>query len=239
MGFRQVPDVEVGGREGFLFLAYFGVYLGYLFVCQEGELLHWLTLVGLPFALILLYQRSSRPNPNLQASLATVGLAKVNLRSGIVWGVLIGLGFSALQVLVSQYKTEIWPLITSGRALFIFPPALLLMLLTAGFTEEFFFRGVLLTRLSRLFRSNVVAVIVSAALFGVYHLPYAYLNPNWPSHGDWGAAWGSAMFQGGVMGLVLGAVYIKSRGNLLATVVLHSLVNSFPAMAQLARALPG
>jgi membrane protease YdiL (CAAX protease family) len=233
-----VPEVDVSEREGLFFLAYFAVYLGYLFVYQEGELLHWLTLVGLPLALILLYRRSSQPGPSLRASLASVGLAKGNLRSGILWGLLVGLAISALQVLVSQYKTEIWPLITSGRALFIFPIALLLMLLTAGFTEEFLFRGVLLTRLSRLFRSNVVAVLVSAALFGVYHLPYAYLNPNWPSHGDWGAAWGSAMFQGGVMGLVLGALYIKSRGNLLATVVLHSMVNSLPVMAQLAQAVP-
>lgn len=236
---RAVPDVEISGREALFFLAYFAVYLGYLFAHQEGELLHWLSLVALPFAALLFFRRASGPGPASRTSLLSVGLARANLRSGILWSLLIGLAISALQVWVSQYRAEILPLFRSGRGLLIFPLALLLMLVTAAFTEEFFFRGVLLTRLSRLFRSNVAAVIVSAALFGVYHLPYAYLNPNWPSHGDWGAAWGSAMAQGGVMGLVLGTVYVMSRANLLAPVILHALVNSLPATVQLARLLPG
>jgi membrane protease YdiL (CAAX protease family) len=59
------------------------------------------------------------------------------------------------------------------------------------------------------------------------------LNPNWPSHGDWGAAWTAALSQGGILGLILGTIYVRSRANLLAPVVLHAFVNSLPAMAQL------
>ena len=207
----------------------------YLFFSLEGELLHWLTLVILPFALIRLHQtRFDRRARTFSLSLATVGLAKGNLRTGVVLAAVIGLGLSLLQTLVSRHRDDIWALLFSGKALVAFPLVLALMLATAAFTEEFFFRGVLQTRLSNLFKSNVVAVIVTAAFFGVYHLPYAYLNPNWPSQGDWGAAWTAAMSQGGIMGLLLGVVYLRSRNNLLAPVVLHALVNSLPAMAQLA-----
>jgi membrane protease YdiL (CAAX protease family) len=34
-------------------------------------------------------------------------------------------------------------------------------------------------------------------------------------------------------GLVLGALYVVSRGNLLACVVLHSLINAAPAMTMI------
>ena len=69
----------------------------------------------------------------------------------------------------------------------MFPLALVLLMMTAGFTEEFFFRGVLQTRLTTSLKSKVWGVVVAAVLFGLYHLPYAYLHPGWPSHGDWGA----------------------------------------------------
>ena len=58
------------------------------------------------------------------------------------------------------------------------------MMLTAGFTEEFFFRGFLQTRLEVLTRSRVAAVLLASICFGLYHLPYAYFNPAWPSAGD-------------------------------------------------------
>jgi membrane protease YdiL (CAAX protease family) len=110
--------------------------------------------------------------------------------------------------------------------LWALPVAFLAMLLTAGFTEEFFFRGFLQTRLTALSGSRLVGLAASALLFGVYHVPYAYLHPNWPTHGDLGAAIGSAMGQGGIAGLLLGALYLVSRGNLLACVVLHAGVNA-------------
>ena len=76
-----------------------------------------------------------------------------------------------------------------------------------------------------------VAVGVVATI--VYHLPYAYLNPRWPSAGDWGAAWGAALGNGVPAGLVLGTLYNTSRNNLVACIILHSLINAFPAMTML------
>ncbi len=75
--------------------------------------------------------------------------------------------------------------------------------------------------------------MVTPILFGIYHVPYAYLNPNWPSAGDWGAAWLAALGQGIPGGLILGGMYLWSRQNLFASVVLHSLINAIPGMAMI------
>ena len=69
-------------------------------------------------------------------------------------------------------------------------------------------------------------MLISAVLFGLYHLPYAYLSPHWPSHGDLGAAFASAMGQGGIGGLVLGTLYALTRGNLIACIIVHSSINA-------------
>ena len=93
--------------------------------------------------------------------------------------------------------------------------------------------GFLQTRLEVLTRSRVAAVILASICFGLYHLPYAYFNPAWPSAGDWGAAWISAMGQGVPGGLLLGTLYLVSRRNVLACAVLHSLINALPAMTMI------
>jgi membrane protease YdiL (CAAX protease family) len=126
-------------------------------------------------------------------------------------------------------------MIKSGEALWAYPLATLLMLATAGFTEEFFFRGLVLTRIRRWTRSALVAIVLSALCFGVYHLPYAYLNPRWPSHGDWGAAAAAAFGQGGTMGIVLGAVFVLAGENLTAVIFAHACFNAGWAMTMLQR----
>jgi len=57
-------------------------------------------------------------------------------------------------------------LLATPRAILIFPLTFVLMALTAGFTEEFFFRGVLQTRLARALRSRAAGVVAAAQLFG-------------------------------------------------------------------------
>lgn len=224
-------------RESGLTLGYFAVYLAYLFLHQESEFLHWLTLVLLPLALLYGLQRRRQPEATLASTLATVGLKGNNLSSGMFWALLLGAGFCAFQLWASRQGQEIRAILFSPKVLYLFPLALLLMLLTAGFTEEFFFRGVLQTRLSLLFRSNLLAIVTAALLFGLYHVPYAYLNPRWPSHGNWEAAFSAAFGQAVPTGLVLGILYVRSRSNLLACILLHSLINAFPAMLLVNRLL--
>ena len=137
---------------------------------------------------------------------------------------------SALQLVLSRNSGEILSILSSGKALYLFPLSVVLMLFTAGTTEEIFFRGILQTRLQQRLRSKFYAIVLTSVLFGLYHLPYAYLNPRWPSHGNWEAAFGAAFGQGVPMGLILGAMYASTKNNLIACALVHALINSLPAM---------
>lgn len=218
-------------RQAVVFAAYFFVYLGYLFIHQENEAAHWVSLVILPLMLIHVLGRGE--GLRISDSLASAGLSVSTWKQGLWWAALVGIGLSAAQLVVSDRSADFMPLLRSGQAVYLFPLVLLLLLVTAGFTEEFFFRGVIQTRLGNLWRSKTKAVLATSVLFGIYHLPYAYLNPNWSSHGDWGAAIGSAMGQGIVGGLILGGVYERAGRNLLASVLVHSLINALPAMTMI------
>ena len=219
---HQVPFPAIG-------VVYFGLYLAYLFYSLEGELMHWIGLVAVPAlitAATLRYGgRPARPRDVLRC----FGLVRGNLTSGLRLAVVVGLILGAAQLYFSRYAADFVDLSTSGRVLYMFPLAFILMLATAGFTEEFFFRGFLQNRLEQLTSSRVAGVILGSLAFGVYHLPYAYLNPRWPSAGDWGAAWSAAMGQGVVGGLILGTVYLVARRNLLAPAIVHALINALPA----------
>lgn len=225
------PGLEIGRAEGWLAAAYFGVYLAYLFQWLESELVHWLTLVLLPLGFVaLLRSVQGRPMARL---LPTFGLRRDRWSRGLALALVLGLIIGIYQVTASRSAATTLELLRSGRAFILFPLAFTLMLLTAGFTEEFFFRGFLQTRLERLLHSRVAALLAASILFGLYHLPYAYLNPAWPSAGDWGAAWMAALGQGIPGGLILGGVFLLSGRNLVAAVLLHSLINAFPAMGLL------
>ncbi len=231
------PSERVEAKGGWVALGYFAVYMAYLFWRPENEAMHWVTLVAAPFAIAwvsLRRGRSAGGRPaGFRATLASLGLRRGNLTRGLGWALLVGAAITVFQAFGSGRAAEIQALFRSGRALWLLPLTFTLMLFLAGFTEEVFFRGFIQTRVEALTGSRWGAVIVVALLFGFYHLPYAYLNPAWPSHGDWGAAWVAAMGQGVPGGLILGALYVVSRGNLLACVVLHSLINAAPAMTMI------
>jgi len=210
-------------------LLYFAIYFAWLWFSLEGEAMHWLTMVLLPFGLLFARRFAQRRPRPLADSFASVGLRRGNLSTGLVWVAILGLGLSVVQIFLSQRSGRILELLRTGEVLLLVPIAFAFLMLTAGFTEEFLFRGVLQTRLTVLLRSRALGVLCTALLFGLYHVPYAYLNPNWPSHGDFSAAFVSAMGQGMAGGLILGAAYIATRRNLLACAVLHALINTLPA----------
>ena len=207
---------------------YFALYLAYLFWNPESEFFHWATLVVLPLLLVVLLQDRG-PN-RFSRAFASFGLSKHGLWRGAVVAVGLSVVACLFQLRFSRYSDEIWAIIRSGHVFYLLPLVFLLLMLTAGFTEEFFFRGFLQTRLELLLRSKWLALIVASFCFGLYHVPYAYLNPNWPSSGDFGAALMSAMGQGVPGGLILGGLYIGSNRNLLPCVIVHSSINALPAM---------
>ena len=207
------------------------LYLLYLwfFLAAENELTHWLTLVLLPFALLWGMLARTKDQVTFRSLLEEVGFAPGRLAKGILWGVVWGLVLGALQAGVSNKRELIWQAITSGSVLYKLPLAFGLMLLTAGFTEEFFFRGVLQTSLARAFRRNWPAVIISGIFFGVYHFPYAFLLPSWPSHGNVTAAITEGVVMQAIIGFVLGAIYARTR-HIIAPIICHSLFNAVWAM---------
>jgi membrane protease YdiL (CAAX protease family) len=219
-------------REALYVLIYFAIYLGYLLVNPENEWLHWLTLVGLPLLWLILYYRKTKP-ASFGYILGTCGLKKENWKTGMGWALIIGLAISALQLIGSQRVDELLGLIKTGKVVLLLPLTFGLLLVTAGFTEEFFFRGVMLTRLNAGSGSKFWGVVISALLFGLYHFPYAYLHPGWPSYGDLGGALLAALGEGVPAGILLGIVYVKTNNNLVASVLVHTMINWLPAMTML------
>lgn len=199
---------------------------------REGELLHWLSLVALPLTLLYLARRTAGVGTPLAATLSSIGVRRDNLGAGLLWGVLAGVLVSLVNLL-SPNRATILESVRSGTALWLYPVSVALMLTTAATTEEVFFRGVLQTRLTALLRSSIGAVVVTAVLFALFHLPYAYLDPDWRSAGDFGASIRLAFANGLPGGLIIGVVYVKAKHNLLAPMVTHAMINALPGMVLL------
>jgi membrane protease YdiL (CAAX protease family) len=214
---------------GVVALAYSVALVGYLWLVQENDLGHWLSMVLAPFAGVVLESKARRRRPLVRESFASVGLRRSRWRAGLGFAIVVGVAASVAQLLVSDQRAEIWDVVRTGRVLVYLPLVLVLLVLTAAFTEELFFRGVLLTRLADWWHSEVAALVVSAALFGLYHFPYAYLDPEWSTHGDAVAALTECGWAA-LAGLLLGYVFLRSDRNLVASVVSHALLDALPAM---------
>lgn len=223
------PDTTT--REpGWLAPAYFALYMPYLFATLENETLHWVTLVLIPVALVAYY---AGPGGRLRRTLASLGLRWGSLRSGL--GLTLGLCVAVclFQVAFSRMGDEIVAVLSSPRALLILPLTLAFLLAFTATTEEVFFRGFLQTRLERATGSRWWGLVLASLLFGLYHLPYAYLNPRWPSSGDWGDALVASFGQGVPGGLILGGLFLYSKRNLAAPLLFHACVDLLPAATML------
>ena len=113
--------------------------------------------------------------------------------------------------------------------LLFFPVMFILMMLTAGTTEEVFFRGIIQRNMYNATKSQVIAVLVSALLFALFHLPWAYFF--WShTQGDVLLSIASVMTEQFTAGIFLGVVFIRSS-NLWTVIILHSFINSVWATA--------
>lgn len=220
-------------RESVAALAYFALYLAFSFWSPGSEMRNYLTLVAGPLLLVVLLRTKDPLNRRAAPVLASFGLRRGNLRTGLLWALVLGLLFGLFQLTQRRAGPELWELIRSGKALYLFPLAAAFGLLTAGLTEEFFFRGFLQTRVEKLTGSPWIAVLLVTVAFGLYHVPFAYLNPNWPTAGDFPAALQLGMVEGGLGGIILGVVYVLWKRNLLACIVLHAMIDAVPIMTMI------
>jgi len=211
---------------------YFAVYVGYLFLRPEGEFLHWLTLVLLPlWGLRLLSGLSFRALPR------SLGLRRDTTLGDLRGAAVLGLGFQFLQLLNARQRVEFLGALVQPLGPLLLILAFVLVLGTAATTEECFFRGLVQSRLADFCHSEAAGLFLGMLAFVLYHVPYAYLNPAWPSAGNFPQAVQQAISNGGMSGLALGFVYWRSDRNLLASICLHALINWVPATCLVARLL--
>ena len=214
--------------ETLVLAVYFAVFWAWLWwVWQEPEWAHWITLVLIPLGLLWLMHRRTDPGFGPRDALASVGLVRNHLRDGLLMAVVVALAMSALMLALNKGGFAEWlEVFRSGKGYWLLPLLVLLMLVTAATTEEFFFRGCIQRALTDATGRPVLAVVVTALLFGLYHVPYRYLD----SH-DLGQAFGQAMVDALLSGVVLGVVYWRSRGNLLAPILTHAVFNAVGGLA--------
>lgn len=58
----------------------------------------------------------------------------------------------------------------------LFPVILVFALITASFPEEYFFRTILQTRVSALFKSKIIGLLAASVFHGLWHLPLPSLQ---------------------------------------------------------------
>lgn len=223
-------------REAAATVAYSGAYLAYLFIHPETELWHWVSLVVLPVLLLLGLRKAGRQRATLVAILRDTGVFN-RPRWPIVIAALAIVALSIWLQLHGRRSGEIRTAFMSGEVIYLLPLSFLLAIGTAATTEEFFFRGVLQSRIAAATGSAWAAVAVSTAAFAAFHVPYAYQRPGWGVMGQFGPAVVAAAETGVPYGLILGLLYARSGNSLPLVIATHALVNATPGMIIVKRLL--
>jgi membrane protease YdiL (CAAX protease family) len=91
---------------------------------------------------------------------------------------------------------------------------LALSVVSAGFAEEMFFRGYLISRVQAIFGSSLWATVLSiflpALLFGYVHIYYQGLQ---------------GFVNAGVIGVIFGTLFLKFKRNLWPLILAHAFIN--------------
>lgn len=215
-------------------VAYWLLYVGYLFIRPEGEIAHWVSLVAIP-CIALAFALGRSTHTMAWASVwRIVGIRRAGSLRALMCAVLAGGAMTVLQLFGRQGN--------SARVLFgsmagwgWLAAGFVLMCATAAATEEFFFRGVVQGSLSRWRIPSWAAGAVATLMFVAYHVPYAYMSPQWASHGNIPAAIGAAAGNALFVGALLSVVYVVSGRHLLGPWMAHALTNMVPGALYLQR----
>lgn len=102
--------------------------------------------------------------------LTTLGLSKKKFLKNCIVGILFGLLLSVEVILTKKFKYGSITFNPEGLT----NPAIILaaaLSLATGFAEELTFRGYIMTRLQRVMKSELLAIVLSTLLFVIVHLP--------------------------------------------------------------------
>jgi len=154
---------------------------------------------------------------------SSFGISTQNLRSGTTLSLIVTFSLVPLLLFTLHYFNCIQGFISNiGYFLLILPFAFVLAFSGPAVTEEFFFRAVLLERIAQLMKSEAGGIVVTAILNGVYHLPFAYFLPSWPTHGNLMWAISVVVTEQALGAIMKGIIWIKTR-NLASTILIHAL----------------
>ncbi|NLD49569.1 MAG: CPBP family intramembrane metalloprotease [Clostridiaceae bacterium] len=112
----------------------------------------------------------------------------------------------------------------TGGLSFIF--VFVLVFIFNAIPEEFFFRGILQSRLERIIKSPVTTVLLSSVIFALYHVPYRLLLWTSPTFHNMPATIFSVICQQFLLGAFFGMWWLKTR-NIFSTAFIHSFYNAF------------
>jgi membrane protease YdiL (CAAX protease family) len=205
-------------RVALIAVGYMAAFYVYNWLALENDRVHWLSFVFVPVLLLWLLHRGRSGRP-WRAALGHLGLEPSRLGSGVLVGAGSGLVAGAVLLGLGRSGSQFAGMVRDGRVWVYLPAAFVLLLVTAGFTEEVMFRGFLQTAIERWTRRKWVAIVFAATLFGFYHLPYRLLLPDSEVRGNWSASVGECVLNS-LVGILLGWVYAR-RQNLLAAVLCH------------------
>jgi membrane protease YdiL (CAAX protease family) len=112
----------------------------------------------------------------------------------------------------AQGETDRWGDISGNLEMYLL--LLGLSIVSAGFAEEMFFRGYLISRIQAIFGSSLWATVLSiflpALLFGYVHIYYQGLQ---------------GFVNAGVIGVIFGTLFLKFKRNLWPLILAHAFIN--------------
>ncbi|OGU56475.1 MAG: hypothetical protein A2V66_05765 [Ignavibacteria bacterium RBG_13_36_8] len=217
-------------KEIILILFYLLAFIICLFIFPDLEYVQWITLVIVPFTLLFFLQRKNLLTPSFKLSLALFGLKRNNISNGIIGSMLLGLVICIIQYVFIFRNIVTFNILESLQVFLILPIAFLLLIFLGAFTEEFFFRGIIQTRIVRIIRSKTIGVVFTALLYAVFRIvPHPFtLEPSILPFFDSQIL--SSFLEGLTIGILLGHVYVKSDENLISAVLLNAFIYLLPTM---------
>jgi membrane protease YdiL (CAAX protease family) len=194
-----------------------------------GDFNVWVFLVIIPFIILLAVQRSGVLN-----LFRSVGFQRTRLKHIFVtvcsW--IIFLPFTYYSSDTLDEKIFISMVETPVKFIIAFVISFCFSIMLFGFTEELFFRGMLQSRMAIVLNSNIRALLVTSFLFGIYHFPNLYFNPNTQTHGNLGWSIASFVTEQMFAGILLGILWMRYK-NLYLNILLHGLIDTLFVMAMI------
>jgi len=193
-----------------------------------NQFTNWFFLVIVPFALLILTRRQRL---GLKATLHSVGITRAGLKEAVNLAVIVGLlCIPVLYVVGNQQRAAVQMVLHNPlQAILPLLVSFVLALLTAGFVEEFFFRGVLQSRLAICVGSEVHGLLAASLLFGLFHLPMYFFSPFEPTHSSFIWSLASVITEQAVIGVLLGVLWLRTH-NLVAPILVHAFIDALAWM---------